>query len=85
VGEAEHLAGELDERPAANLGAQAVLARVVAERVALLGRPVAAELPGAVEGGAVVEQSDPERGQRAEPPPRPAVGAGRPSPPPSTN
>ena len=38
-------------------------------------RPSPSQVPGRVEGALVVDQPDPEGGQRAEPAPRPAIGA----------
>ncbi len=54
---------------------QRVLRHAVAQGVALGQREVLDQIPGRIEAGLIVEQADPERRQRAQAIPRPAVGA----------
>src|SRR6185437_11212622 len=66
---------EIEHRAAAEPGVQARFRHVVAQRLALLARPVLDQIERGVGRGVVVEQPDPKRGQGAQSAPRSAVGA----------
>src|SRR3546814_19876520 len=65
------------------LAAEAALERearhVAAELVVLLLRPVLHQLPAGVQGPPLIEQPDPQRRKRDEPPPRPHHGPAPPA------
>src|SRR5882672_1255672 len=71
----QHVPGEVLHAALAHLCAQGGARNVGAQLLALGQRPIFAQLPGGIERLGIVEQADPERRQRAQPLPRPAVGA----------
>src|SRR6185312_3152506 len=74
-GDLQRLAGEVAYRAVAERQFQRLLRHVVAQRMALGHGEVLDQVPRRVQRLVVVEQADPERGQRAQPVPRAAVGA----------
>src|SRR5260221_11707901 len=70
----EAILGDLVEIAFADHRLEAEARNVVAQLLALVRAPVLHELPCLVERTIVVEQADPERRQRRQPLPRPAVG-----------
>ena len=76
LGDGEDARAELAQRLAARrLGLEAELRHGVAQALALGEAPALDLVPGGVERRIVVEQADPERGQRADLAPAAAVGA----------
>ena len=76
AGDVEHLARDVAQLAAAGIGASsAELRHRVAQRLPLVQRPVLDQIPRRIERALVVEQPDPQRGQRADAVPRPAVRA----------
>ena len=73
AGDLDHLERDVPDAPAAEPGLQRPPRDVRVERRHLLVAPVLAQLERRVQGRRLVEQADPERGQRAQPVPRAAV------------
>src|SRR5713101_774876 len=66
---------EIERGPAADRRPEAEPRHVLAQLLALFGRPALDPVPRGIERSLVVQQADPERRQGREPVPRPAVGA----------
>src|SRR6516164_2735527 len=69
------LLGDLEQIAAADLCLEAEPRNLVAKRLPLLRVPMFCDVPGGIEADIVIEQADPERGQRRQPAPRPTIGA----------
>src|SRR5262249_13082561 len=74
IGERETFAREVEQAAAADRRTEAEPRDLVPQRLPLLGARVLHHVPGGVETILVVEHADPERRQRRQSAPRPAVG-----------
>src|SRR5690606_7427565 len=72
----QHLAREIEQGTAArDRRIEGETGHRATQRLAFFHRPAPDEVPRRIERGLVIEQSHPQGGQRADPVPRPAVGA----------
>ena len=75
MGDPQDLPRDIEQGAAAEWRLEGLDRRLVAQPLVIPDGPVADQLAGGIERAPVVEQPDPERRQRAEPPPGPAIGA----------
>ena len=75
AGDLQRLLGEVAHAAVAERQLQRMLRHAVAQGVTLFAAEVLDQIPRGVQRLVVVQQADPERGQRAQPVPRAAIGA----------